>query len=104
MAEFSLNDPLTRIIGLAFVLAMGFLATILASTLYHSAVLLLVGILFLFAYTPVLICNQWKQSYDFMSEGSRYVLIQKNPKVDLTIGIRFTNIVCIVLLSTLGNS
>ncbi|KAH3688121.1 hypothetical protein WICPIJ_000892 [Wickerhamomyces pijperi] len=74
MADFSLQDPLTRIIGLAFVLAMGFLATILASTLYHSTVLFFVGVLFLFAYTPVLICNQWKQSYDFMSEGSAAIV------------------------------
>ncbi|KAH3674605.1 hypothetical protein WICMUC_003151 [Wickerhamomyces mucosus] len=73
MAENYFKNPLTKIIILSFVLAIGFLLIILAGALYKNWSVLVTALLFLVAHLPILISNQWS-SDDFISEGKQNVV------------------------------
>lgn len=63
-------SPLSKIIALSCVLALGFLLIILSCALYSNWLPLLVVVMFVLAPAPNAICSRCSPSDDFMSDSS----------------------------------
>lgn len=67
-------SPLSKIISLSSVLALGFLLIVLSCALFNNWLPLIVVALFLIAPLPNAICGRYGGGDDFMSENSNTVV------------------------------
>uniref|UniRef100_A0A060T725 ARAD1B19602p n=1 Tax=Blastobotrys adeninivorans TaxID=409370 RepID=A0A060T725_BLAAD len=67
-------SPLSKIISLSSVLALGFLLIVLSCALFNNWLPLIVVALFLIAPLPNAICGRYGSGDDFMSENSNTVV------------------------------
>ena len=69
-------NPLTKIISLSSILAVGFLFIVLAGAIFGNWLPLIIGILFAFAHIPLVICKSLNKNgfIDDLSESSTYII------------------------------